>query len=117
METAHTNRPSCSRCSSPAIGWGRDRHGNQRFRCQACKRTWTVLPVRPLGSMRLPVDRAVLCLSLLVDGSSIRATERITGHHRDTITRLLVAIGGKCAVLLDRMIVGVEVKDVQADEV
>lgn len=48
----------------------------------------TVAPPRPLGSMRLPLEKATLVLSLLVEGSSIRSTERVTGVHRDTICRL-----------------------------
>ena len=67
--------------------------------------------------MRLPMDRAVLVLSLLVEGMSIRSAERISGHHRDTICRLLVLAGDKCASLLDRLLVDVEVDDVQADEI
>jgi transposase-like protein/IS1 family transposase len=115
--TDTTTRPTCSDCGADAIRWGKDRSGNQRWRCRLCSRTWSELPARPLGSMRLPVDRAVLVLSLLVEGNSIRSAERVTGHHRDTITRLLVLVGGKCAALLDSMIQGVEVANVQADEI
>jgi hypothetical protein len=35
--------------------------------------------------MRLPLDRALLCIQLIVEGNSVRSTERITGVHRDTI--------------------------------
>lgn len=66
--------------------------------------------------MRLPFDRAVLVLSLLTEGMSIRAAERISGHHRDTIMRLLVVAGDQCERLLDELVQDVEVEDVQADE-
>ena len=36
--------------------------------------------------------------------------------HRDTICRLLVLVGGKCDVLLGRLVHDVKVADVQADE-
>jgi len=52
----------------------------------------------------------------LTEGSSIRSTERISGVHRDTIMRLLRVAGAKCESLLNRLVRGVEVKDVQADE-
>jgi IS1 family transposase len=55
-------------------------------------------------------------LSLLVEGMSIRSVERITGHHRDTVTRLLVLAGRKCEGLLAELVQGVEVEDVEADE-
>jgi IS1 family transposase len=66
--------------------------------------------------MRIPFDRAVLVLSLLTEGMSIRGTERVTGHHRDTIMRLLVLAGGRCERLLDEMVRDVPVEDVEADE-
>lgn len=56
-------------------------------------------------------------LNLLVEGSSIRAAERITGHHRDTIMRLLVLVGGRCQRFLAEPVRDVPVQDVQADEI
>jgi hypothetical protein len=46
--------------------------------------------------MRLPLDRALFCLQLLLEGNSIRSTERITKVHRDTILSLL-EVAGLCA--------------------
>jgi IS1 family transposase len=66
--------------------------------------------------MRIDMDRAVLILSLLTEGSSIRSAERISGTHRDTIMRLLRKAGEKCEALLNSLVRGVEVKDVQCDE-
>lgn len=37
-------------------------------------------------------DKQIQTLSMLLEGSSIRSTERITGVHRDTITRLMVRV-------------------------
>jgi lambda repressor-like predicted transcriptional regulator len=67
--------------------------------------------------MTVPMHKALLALQLLIDGTSIRSTERITGIHRDTILRLLVLAGEKCEKLMGRLIVNVPVKDVQADEI
>ncbi len=47
----------------------------------------------------------------------MRAAERISGLHRDTILKLLVTAGEKCEKLMGRLIVNVPVKDVEADEV
>lgn len=66
--------------------------------------------------MRISIEDATLCLSLLTEGNSIRSTERVSGVHRDTIMRLLRVAGAKCETLLNRLVRGVEVKDVQADE-
>ena len=65
----------------------------------------------------LPIDKALLVLQLLVEGNSVRSTERITGIHRDTILRLLVTVGEHCETLMAELIRDVPVSEVQADEI
>lgn len=109
------NCPACH--AETTTRWGRTAAGHPRHRCTVCGKTWTdTPPASPIAPMRLPFDRAALILGLLVEGVSIRSAERITGHHRDTICRLLVLAGGKCERLLAEMNQNVEVEDVQADE-
>ncbi len=108
--------PACRTCGGRTIGWGKDAAGNRRRYCKACRKSFGVIPERPLGSMRLPIEKATLCISLLTEGSSIRSAERVTGVHRDTICRLLRVAGRKCEKLLGRLVRGVEVADVQLDE-
>ena len=55
----------------------------------------------------LPFERQVACIAALTEGVSIRATERLTDTHRDTIMRLGVRVGEGCAQLHDRMMRGV----------
>lgn len=50
---------------------------------------------------RLNLDRRTQVVSALVEGNSIRSTERMTGVHRDTIMRLLVEVGTGCTELMD----------------
>jgi IS1 family transposase/transposase-like protein len=107
---------ACRTCGGRTIGWGRDREGNARRKCKACGATFGIIPARPLGTMRISMEKATLCVHLLTEGSSIRSTERITGTHRDTICRLLRVVGGKCEELLGRLVRGVKVADVQCDE-
>jgi len=52
-------------------------------------------------SNNLPVEKKIAVLGALVEGCSIRSTERLTNVHRDTITRLLVRVGEGCASILD----------------
>lgn len=58
-----------------------------------------------------------MCLNLLVEGNSIRSTERITGVHRDTILALLITVGDRCERLMENRIQGISVRDVQCDEI
>lgn len=116
-DNSATAKPPCTQCGGPVMRWGKDANGHQRFRCTPCGSTFAERPRRPLGSMRLPADRAVLCVSMLVEGMSIRSVERITGHHRDTICRLVVTMGGKCQAILDALVRNVAVSNVEADEI
>lgn len=64
----------------------------------------------------LPFETQVAAISALTEGMSIRATERLTGAHRDTIMRLGVRVGQGCARLHDALIYQVQVGQVQIDE-
>jgi transposase-like protein/IS1 family transposase len=109
---------TCPNCQSDSVKKsGRTREGHQRFQCRACRKTHSERPDRVLGEMRIPVDRALLCLNLLCEGSSVRAVERITGTEKKTILRLLVQVGEGCEKMLAEKIQSVPVQDVQADEI
>lgn len=45
----------------------------------------------------LSIDKQVVIISALAEGSSVRQIERMTGVHRDTITRLGVRVREGCA--------------------
>jgi transposase-like protein/IS1 family transposase len=108
----------CHLCQAAnAKKFGKDRKGNQRFRCRSCRKTFSERPARPLGAMRLPVEKAELALHLLTEGSSVRTVERVTGIEKKTILRLLVQVGEGCERLLSEVIKNVTVTDVQADEI
>lgn len=95
---------------------GKDRKGNQRYRCLGCGQTFVEETVKPLGSMRIGMKDATIALGMLLEGMSIRAVERLTGMHRDTIDDLILTVGANCQRLLDSKIKGIEVEDVQCDE-
>ena len=56
-------------------------------------------------------------ISALVEGSSIRSVERMTGVHRDTIMRLGVHVGTKCGATMDAMMHGLDCKRLELDEI
>lgn len=49
----------------------------------------------------LPRSQQLAVIGALVEGCSVRSTERMTGVHRDTIIRLMVRVGEGCANVLD----------------
>ena len=67
--------------------------------------------------MYVQQDRAVLALQLLLEGNSIRSTQRITGLDQNTIMTLLVKAGERCERLLAETIVNLKVRDVECDEI
>lgn len=108
---------NCKHCQSKCQRYGRDPYGQQRWYCPACLKTFIERRHRPLGAMRVSVEKAVGCLHLLVEGMSIRAIERFTGIGKRTLLSLLVLAGRKCERLHERRIRQVKVTDVQADEI
>jgi IS1 family transposase len=66
---------------------------------------------------RLALARRTQIVNCLVEGNSIRSTERLTDTHRDTVTRLLVQVGNGCAKLLDEQMRDLNCRRVQVDEV
>jgi transposase-like protein/IS1 family transposase len=107
----------CHNCKTEAKKHGKDRKGNRRYKCHTCIKTFIEPQDKPLDAMRLPLGKAVVCLQLLVEGNSIRSTERITGIHRDTILKLVVLAGERAERLLEQRIQAVPVTNVQCDEI
>lgn len=66
---------------------------------------------------RLPLQKQVTILNMMVEGNSIRSAERMTGVHRDTIMRLVARAGASCRCFLDNRVRRVASKRVQADEI
>jgi IS1 family transposase len=61
-------------------------------------------------------DQQIQIIGCLTEGMSIRAIERLTGIHRDTIMRLGARVGRGCAELHDRIMVGLRVGRIEMDE-
>src|SRR5271170_4148163 len=115
-ETKAAKAMTCEACNAVCQRYGKHRNGLLRFHCPNCKKTYTEAHERTLGTMYVPQDRAVLALQLLLEGNSIRSTERITQLDRNTIMSLLVKAGEKCGRMMHRKIEYLDVKDVEADE-
>jgi transposase-like protein len=50
---------------------------------------------------RLNLARRTQFISCLVEGNSIRSTERLTDTHRDTVMRLMIEVGEGCTAPLN----------------
>lgn len=94
--------------------YGKDRKGNQRFKCCLCGQTFGIETAKPLGDMRITMKEATTILGLLVEGMSVRAVERLTGTCRKTICDLILVVGDNCERLLESKVQSV-VDEVQLD--
>lgn len=103
------------KCQCKRFGYfGRERI--QRYRCNQCGKTFADIPDRPLDNLRIPFDKAVQIVGLLVEGCGVRAVERLAGIHRDTVLAVLEVAGQKCARLLDEKVHNHPFEFVQVDE-
>ena len=66
---------------------------------------------------RLKFEKQIAVISALVEGNSLRSTERMTGVHRDTIMRLACRVGEGCERLMDESMRGLACSDLQVDEI
>src|ERR1019366_9650168 len=96
-ETKTAKTLTCEACNVDCQRFGKHRNGLRRFRCPGCKKTYTEAHKPALAGSYIPQERIVLALRLLIEGTSIRSTERITNLDRNTIMKLLVLAGEKCA--------------------
>jgi transposase-like protein/IS1 family transposase len=118
MSDAKTaNTMTCETCNIDCQRFGKHRNGLRRFRCPNCRKTYTESHQRTLGTMYIPKEKAVLALRLLLEGNSIRSTERITELDRNTIMSMLVKAGDRCQTLMVSKIQNLPVQDVEADEI
>ena len=70
-----------------------------------------------VGMNKLPVAKRAQILSMLCEGSSMRAITRITGVSLNTVTKLLVDAGKACDAYHDEHVRGVKATRIQCDEV
>jgi transposase-like protein/IS1 family transposase len=119
MQTANTTvtAMACTACGVMCQRFGTHRNGLRRFRCPNCKKTYTEPRKRLIADMTLDDQKALLALQLMIEGNSLRSTERITGVNVNTLMKLLARAGEKCEKVMGRLIVNIPVKDVECDEI
>ena len=66
---------------------------------------------------KLKTEKKVAVISLLCEGTSIRAAERITGVNQNTIMSLGRRVGDACAKIQDEKMRGLNCRNVEIDEI
>src|SRR5688572_7532582 len=66
---------------------------------------------------RLSLEKRALILKLLCEGNSMRACERTVGVSINTVTKLLVEVGGACIDFQNEAMVHLPCSRIQVDEI
>jgi IS1 family transposase len=66
---------------------------------------------------QLSLNQQCDVIAHICEGNSIRSTERLTGHHRNTIMRLCVAVGEGCNALHGTLVNNIHAPRIEIDEV
>src|SRR5207253_396777 len=66
---------------------------------------------------KLSTEERARVVACLVEGSSIRATSRITGIARNTVNKLLIDLGTACSKYQDEVLRDLKCKRIQCDEI
>jgi transposase-like protein len=96
---------------------GKRGHGNLYFRgfsgrdqkirmvyCRTCKESRSERKGTALERSRLPADKAVAILDHVREGVGLRATSRLTGVARDTVSRYVALAGDQARGLHDELV-------------
>lgn len=90
----------------------------QRWRCTSCKSTFCEPHAKlTRATIDSQPDAAVRAIQCLLEGCSIRSTERLTGINRNTIMRLLVLAGERAETLMDSRMRQLPCRRIQCDEI
>lgn len=68
-------------------------------------------------SNNLSPEKQTAVVHALAEGNSIRSIERMTGIHRDTVMRLGVRVGERCAEIMDTEMRNIQTRLLQFDEI
>jgi transposase-like protein len=85
-------------------GWsGREKRIRMVY-CRTCKRSYSQRKGTALERSQLPADKAVSVLEHLKEGVGARATSRLTGVSRGTVSRYLALAGEQAKNLHDELV-------------
>jgi len=95
---------------------GKTRAGHQLYNCHNCDTTFTETKPTPLYRKHLTEQEITRICKLLVERNGIRSIERITGHHRDTIGRLLEDLAEHAEQVNETLLRGLGLHQYEMDE-
>jgi transposase-like protein/IS1 family transposase len=90
----------------------------QRWKCTSCNASFSEPHAKLTREMLISnPDAAARAIQCLIEGCSIRSTERLTGVNRNTIMRLLIVAGERSARMMDARMRNLRPRYLQLDEI
>lgn len=86
------------------------------FRCNCCKKTFSERRGTPLFHMNTSDEKIVQTLQCIVEGTGVRATARIMGMGKDTVSKIVRLCGEHCEELHDYFLQNLHIDECQLDE-
>ncbi len=95
---------------------GKYKNGHQRYYCYHCNTYFMETKGTPLYRKHLPESEIINICKHLVEKNGIRSIERLTGHHRDTIGKLLEDMAEHAEEMNDYLIKELNLTPLECDE-
>ena len=111
--------PCCAFCKSSSdfvVKHGKERNGAQRFKCNACKRTFNDRTGTAFAGLKTRPREVARTLAALDEGMGVLGLERVFGHAEATVKRWLVNAARHVLQVMERLMRGVDAKFIQLDE-
>lgn len=90
--------------------------GRRTLCCIKCQRQFAEDKGTPFFGLKAPIPKILQTLKAVIEGGGIRAAERMTGVHRDAITKWLTRAGQHVEQVEDMLVKDLKVSEVQMDE-
>lgn len=95
---------------------GKNTAGHQQYYCNHCNKWFVETANTPLYHKHLSKKEIINICKHLVEKNGIRSTERLTGHHRDTIGRLVEDLAEHAERVNDFLIHDLKLTPIECDE-
>jgi len=95
---------------------GKNKAEHQRYYCNHCRKWFLETSNTPLYHKHLSKGEIIQICKHLVEKNGVRSIERITGHHRDTISRLLEDLACHAEMMNEILLNEVKLGQFEVDE-
>lgn len=109
------NNPSCPHCGSTHVIRNGHKGGRQRWRCQACGRSFGPTFGTAMYRLRTPPSEIARSLLVLMRRGSLSAAEEITGHKYETISRWLRIAARQAEAITEALVHDLNLSQVEVD--